>query len=105
MNRRRSSKITALTVTIKQKSKEPYLNPTLRSGRKSLMPLQESVEAEKRIRVVESFDELDRIDREEDWAKTPQQRLEIVEEMRRAYWGEDYDAEHNISRTVRVVQF
>lgn len=67
------------------------------------MPEPDPSVPSKKVRLVSSFAALERLDREEDWALTPQERFLLVEEMRRAHWGIDYDAEPKLSRSARIV--
>ena len=44
-----------------------------------------------KLEVLQSFEEAERRDREEMWAMTPDERMALVEELRRSWYGDAED--------------
>lgn len=47
--------------------------------------------AEQKLDVFHSFEEAERRDLEEMWAMMPDERMALVEELRRSWWGDTED--------------
>lgn len=43
-----------------------------------------------KLEVLHSFEEAERLDREEMWAMTPNERMALLEELRRSWYGDSY---------------